>query len=150
VIGVFPPGTAMAQENLDTIAVAGGTEQAFIIDTSQDVAAQFLEALNSIRGTKLVCEFQVPEAPAGETLDYDGNVTVQFTLDGSTEVLPYVESPDGCGLTQGGWYYDVDPAGGDTPTKILVCPSTCDAFQDTAGGEVEIQLGCETQRVVVK
>jgi hypothetical protein len=150
VIGVFPPGAAMVQENLDTIAVAGGTGQAFVIDTSQDVAQEFLTALNSIRGTQLVCEFQVPEAPAGETLDYDGNVNVQFSLDGATEVLPYVESADGCGVTQGGWSYDVDPAGGETPTKILVCPSTCGAFQDTVGGEVEIQLGCETQRVVVK
>ena len=150
VIGVFAPGTAMAQENLDTIAVAGGTEQAFIIDTSQDVAAQFLEALNAIRGTKLACEFQVPQAPAGEMLDYDGNVNVQFTLEDNTELLPYVESADECGITQGGWYYDLNPADGETPTKILVCPSTCEAFQGAVGGQVEIELGCETRRVVVK
>jgi len=150
VIGVFPPGvTNMAQQNLDSIAVAGGTEQAFVVDTSQDVSQQFLAALNAIRGTKLVCEFQVPVAPVGQMLDYDGAVNVQFTLDGQTEVLPYVTSADGCGVTQGGWYYDVDPSDGEKPSKILVCPSTCDAFKEAAGGEVSIQLGCET-RVVVK
>ena len=28
------------------------------------------------------------------------------------------------------------------PTKIIVCPATCSAFQ--AGGSVEIRVGCET------
>jgi hypothetical protein len=150
VVGVFPPGTPMVQENLDLIADAGGTEHAYIIDTTQGVAEQFLAALNSIRGSKLACEFQVPLPPDGEELDYDGKVNVQFSAAGTAEVLPYVASADNCGVTQGGWYYDLDPSSGGVPTKILVCPSTCDAFQNTADGQVEIALGCETVTTIVK
>jgi hypothetical protein len=149
VIGVFPPDQPGVQQNLDLVADAGGTQQAFMIDTSQDVAEQFLSALDAIRGTKLVCEFNVPEAPAGETLDYN-LVNVQFSAAGSTEVLGYVVSADNCGITQGGWYYDVDPAGGGVPTRIIVCPSTCNTFQGTASGQVEIALGCETVTTIVK
>ncbi|HVJ16596.1 MAG TPA: hypothetical protein VM686_14240 [Polyangiaceae bacterium] len=149
VVGVFPPDNPAVQQSLDLIADAGGTEQAFMIDTSQDVAEQFLAALNAIRGTRLDCEFQVPEAPDGQTLDYN-YVNVQFSADGSTELLGYVASADDCGVTQGGWYYDVDPADGDAPTKILVCPSTCEAFQGAVDGQVEIALGCETVPAVVK
>jgi hypothetical protein len=94
-------------------------------------------------------ERRSPSAPEGEALDFN-LVNVQFSVDGASEVLPYVEIPANCGVTQGGWYYDKDPLIDDVPTKIVVCPSTCDAFQQATGGEVEIALGCETVTTVVK
>jgi hypothetical protein len=149
VIGVFAPDSGTALDDLDTIAEAGGTEEAFVVDTSQDVVQQLLDAMNAVRASKLACEFQVPEAPAGETLAYDELVNVQFSVGGASETLPFVRTADQCGITQGGWYYDVDPDDA-VPTKILVCPNTCQQFQDTPGGSVEIQLGCVTQETVVK
>jgi hypothetical protein len=43
--------------------------------------------------------------------------------------------PD-CGAA-GGWYYD-NP---QNPTKIIMCPTTCDEVQ---GGKVTVVFGCET------
>jgi hypothetical protein len=44
----------------------------------------------------------------------------------------------------GGWYYDVPPAGGATPTKVVLCPTSCDAVK-AAGGQIDVVVGCKTQ-----
>ena len=98
-------------------------------------------ALNEIRGSALACEYKVPQPEGGQTIDY-AQVNVDHTPQGgSAGTVFYVGSEANCDPEQGGWYYDVDPAGG-TPTKILVCPSTCDVFK--TGGEVNIRVGCAT------
>ena len=41
--------------------------------------------------------------------------------------------------------YDIDPAAGGTPTKITLCPSTCNTVNTESGNaKVEILLGCKT------
>ena len=57
--------------------------------------------------------------------------------------LFYVRTPDQCTKADFGWYYDVDPKAG-TPTKIVVCPRTCDTLQASRGASIEIKLGCAT------
>jgi hypothetical protein len=138
VIGVFGPLDVDAPANLDSIALAGGTESAFMIDTSGDVATQFLQALSVIRGTQLKCEFQIPAPEAGQELDY-GLVNVVYTHDGEAARLARVADAGACG-SEGGWYYDDESA----PSRIVVCPSDCARFQSDAGGSVEIELGCTT------
>jgi len=144
VIGVFGPGDTTAQANLNQIAVAGGTKSAFLVDTSGDVSAQFLAALNQIRATKLACEYLLPEAPSGQTLDFN-LVNVDFTTGASTERLLAVSQASACDATSGGWYYDQDPSMGGVPTKIMICPATCARFESTQQGSVQIALGCRTQ-----
>ncbi len=61
----------------------------------------------------------------------------------TAETIYYVVDAAGCDPMTGGWYYDVDPAMGGTPTKIIVCQETCDSFG--LGGQVDIQLGCTTE-----
>jgi hypothetical protein len=146
VIGVFASTDADARPNLDAIASAGGTETAFLVDTSQNVEAGFLAALDAVRGTRLACEFAIPAPAAGKTLDYQ-QVNVRFTDAGNQETLLYWASVDDCDPATGGWYYDVDPAEG-TPTSIIACPVSCGAFQAATNGSVEIQLGCTTVTVV--
>ncbi len=143
VIGVFSGKDAAAQATIDAIAAAGGTDKGFYIDAQQAVDQAFLDALNAIRGAKLACEYQLPPAPMGENLDFD-KVNVLHTPEGRVdpEVVLYVGSVDKCDPVTGGWYYDIDPQMGGAPTKILMCPQTCEAFG--LGGQVEIQLGCET------
>ena len=143
VIGVFAGNDMTAKTNLDMLASAGGSNQAFIVDTSQNVEQAFLQALNAIRGQKLACEYLIPTPPAGGTLDY-GKVNVEHTAMGSSTptTIYYVGSVDKCDPTTGGWYYDVDPASGGTPTKIEICPATCAVFD--AGGQIQIALGCAT------
>jgi hypothetical protein len=146
-IGVFAPAdiTMGAQGNLDQIAAAGGTTKAFIVDTSQNVESQFLAALNAIRGTKLACEYQVPAPGDAGMLDYL-KVNVEFTPPGATTptTIGYVGSAANCDPTAGGWYYDVDPMMGGTPTKIIMCPATCTTFGSVNGGQIDIRVGCKT------
>ncbi|MEP7052346.1 MAG: vWA domain-containing protein [Pseudomonadota bacterium] len=145
VIGVFGRDDvqAGASDNLNKIAVQGGTKAAFIVDTQNDVTAQFVSALNTIRGSHVACEFQVPAAGAGQTVDY-GQVNVKFTSAGKSSYIYYVEGQSACDATTGGWYYDVLPKKG-TPTKIIACPATCTTIQSAKDeSSVDIALGCGT------
>ncbi len=142
VIGVFGPEDVEARQNLDQIAVAGGTEAAFLVDTSANVTAQFLAALNAIRSNKLSCEYQLPDAPAGQALDF-GRINVDFRSGQRTERLPAVADAGSCGAA-GGWYYDVAPSTG-APSKILICPTTCARFEGASDASVQVALGCVTE-----
>jgi Mg-chelatase subunit ChlD len=144
VIGVFGPEDTEAQSNLDDIATAGGTDSAFIVDTSRDVAEELTLALNTIRGVSLACEFQIPEPKGDDKLDYSRvNVKVADGASSSTD-LYYVAKAADCDEKDGGWYYDADPERGGKPKKIVVCPATCDAFKASPEARVDISLGCKT------
>ncbi|WP_437644047.1 hypothetical protein [Sorangium sp. So ce362] len=144
VIGVFDGNDDGAQATMDRIAEGGGTESAFFIDTNEDVTQAFLDALSAIRGKSLACEYQVPAPSAGQTLDYD-TLNVQHTSPngGAESTIFYVADEASCDAAAGGWYYDVDPATGGAPTKIVMCPATCTRFQE--GGQVQLRVGCKTE-----
>jgi hypothetical protein len=143
VIGVFGPGDTGAQQNLNQIAVAGGTKAAFMVDTSGDVTAQFLAALNQIRASKLACEYLLPDPPMGSSLDFN-KVNVDFTSGANKERILKVAGASACDPAAGGWYYDVEPNAAVVPTKIMICPATCTRFEATQSGEVQVALGCQT------
>jgi hypothetical protein len=142
VIGIFSDADiqAGAPANLDTIAASGGGQStAIIVQTNADVTMQLEDALNKIRQSTLSCDYKVP-VPAMGTLD-PNKVNVIFTdAMGAKQTLLYVGAAASCDPMKGGWYYD-DPA---NPTKIIVCKSTCDGFQNAVGSKVDIQLGCAT------
>jgi hypothetical protein len=141
VIGVVGPDDTAAPANLNRVAESGGTEKAFIVDTQGDVAAQFRDALNQIRASRLSCDLLVPEAEAGKTVDY-GYVNVVFDDGSGPATLEYVTDSSGCSATAGGWYFDNDPDSGGVPEHILVCPATCEKFGQVEIGSVQIKLGC--------
>jgi hypothetical protein len=141
VIGVFSPEETDARTNLDIWARAGGTPGAFILDPTQDVNAQFIDALEKIRGGTLACEYMLPPSPEGNELDL-GLVNVEVVSDSMTRPLRYVGDAGSCGRAEFGWHYDADPATGKA-TKIVTCSTTCDLLKTTSG-KVEIKLGCKT------
>ncbi len=145
VIGVYTPTeAAILQSNLNALAIAGGTKQAFIVSTGQDVTAGFLAALNTIRTNALSCEYSIPRPEAGQ-LDY-GLINVLFSAAaGQTSTIGYAGTA--CS-GKGGWTYDVSPTSG-TPSKIVICDASCDSFK-AAGpqAQVSIQLGCKTIVIV--
>jgi hypothetical protein len=139
VIGVVKAGEA--QSNLNAIAAAGGSKAAFMVEPNQDTVAQFRAALEKIRGA-MECEFKLPEVDAG-TLNYM-RVNVVFKAGaGASATLDYVGEASKCGA-QGGWYYDVDPEK-DVPSRILLCPATCQTAQDDQYSKIDIAIGCRTQ-----
>jgi von Willebrand factor type A domain len=124
-------------KSLDAIASAGGTGKAFIVSTSdpEQTAVDFRTALGTIRGASLGCEYPIPPAPAGQTLDFD-TVNVVFTPSGRSPVtLPYDKD-----CSASGWRYD-DP---QDPGKIEICPAECTTVEGDRGGSVGVELGCAT------
>lgn len=135
VIGVGDELTA-----LNGIAAAGGTNQAFLVDTAQDVTQQFLDALNVIQGAALGCSYTIPEPDQGTV--NPSQVNVQYTPgDGSgAQTIPFVQSPADCPPGGDGWYYDNNVA----PTQIIMCDGTCEKISLDISGEIDIVLGCST------
>lgn len=126
--------------DLNAIASSGGTGQAYIADGST-VAATLVDVFNEIRANG-ACQFQIPKPEEGQILDYD-RVNVYYTPLTATEkvAVKYVGDINGCDPVEGGWYYD-DPTKVN-PTKILLCPATCDGVKLSDEG-VEVLLGCKT------
>jgi hypothetical protein len=147
VIGVIGPNDAGAPNILNAIAMSGGTNQAFIVNTQGNVQMDFRNALNQIRATGLSCDLLVPQADAGKTVDYM-KVNVTFDNGSGASDLGYVKEAKNCDAKQGGWYYDVPDPTTAMPKRILTCPKTCSDFQKTDMGSVQIKLGCVTHSVV--
>lgn len=151
-IGVFTPedpdnpsqDSSDGPDNIRAIAESG-EGQAFVISDEDDIAAEFVEALNSVRGHGLTCDFQIPESETGNRLDY-GKVNVEFTprAGEDAETIPYLDEGSECD-EEGGWYYEKDPSS-NQPRSIRACDSTCTRLTSSVTGNVAIQVGCETIR----
>jgi hypothetical protein len=128
------------EARLDLLAEAGGTDEAIVIDTGDgNVSGEFLQALNLIRDTAVSCDFQLA---AERALNYD-QVNLRITAtDGNATDLFNVGAASGCGPGEDGWYYVRDERG--TPTRVTVCPSTCEQLSD-GRIQAELQIGCETR-----
>jgi hypothetical protein len=125
--------------NLNAIAMAGGTKAATIVSTNNptQTAQDFQKALDTIRGMVLACEYTIPAPPQGKTFEA-GKVNIVFTPTNSIpQTLSY--NPDCTGGT--GWRYD-DPK---NPKKILLCGGTCDTVQKDKSGIIDVVMGCTTQ-----
>jgi hypothetical protein len=143
VIGAVTPGDMIRADAAARFAQAGGTGTPFILsNVAVDLGTRFLEALSTIRGSALPCEFRIA-MPSTGTIDF-GKVNVRFVGVGGVSDLSYVGSSERCDPTKGGWYYDVDPARG-TPTTVRVCPANCARFKAETGGMVELRFGCRTR-----
>jgi hypothetical protein len=140
VIGFF--GT---EADLQKLATGGGTGKPFLITPMQDLGDRFFEALSAIRGQALPCEFTIPPPQMG-VIDY-GKVNVVFKGASSQADILYAGSMAKCDPGMGGWYYDVDPATGGTPTRIIACPATCSRFKADANAKVELRFGCKTRYI---
>jgi hypothetical protein len=141
-IGVFGSDDKNGAENLEKIAKKGGTGDAFIIGTGNTTTEDFVKALNAIRERGAACDYAIPKPTMG-SVNFDRvNVTTTAPNAPATQI-PYRVSEAGCG-TNTGWYYDVDPATGGTPTKITLCKNSCDAIKAAPRTKVNVLVGCKT------
>jgi uncharacterized protein YegL len=135
-------GVGSSLSNLNAIASAGGTSQAFLVDTTQDVTSQFLAALNTIRANSSgTCTYPIPTPQV--SVSYD-KVNVQLTPGGSTTIETFVKVADKshCPSTGDGWYYD-DPG---SPAKIILCDKACAKVTADTKGLLEVVFGCPSQK----
>ena len=136
-IPTYVLGLGLSLTNLHSIAMAGGTGQAFIVDPNSGTA--LAQAMNQIRGNALPCDYALPK----NTTD-PRKVNMDFTPQGGTPTrLVHVGAAANCDPMKGGWYYD-NP---QMPSRIIVCPQTCDVFKKDPNGRVDIVLGCD---IVIK
>jgi hypothetical protein len=138
-IQTFVIGVGRALANLNQVAQAGGTTQAFLTDTSSDLGSEFAAALEAIRTSAGPCAFEIPATTEAGDVD-PGLVNVRFTPSGAAQPTVVAKTFDGiasnCG-PEGGWHYD-NPA---APTRIQLCESSCKA---AFNARMEVQFGCET------
>lgn len=138
VLGIGP-----SVANLNILAQAGGTAPARLIESGGE--NELIDAFNAIRDNTITCDYQIPTKP-GEMLDYSlVNIQVRVGVNGMTVPVRKVDDASACG-TQGGWFYDRPvPPGNPPPTKITLCPATCDPLVQTAGSHLDMLVGnCRT------
>jgi hypothetical protein len=139
VIGVTNPPIADAPDvttNLAEIAKAGGTGDAYLIDTGNpaQTATDFKKTIDGIRSAAVACDLAIPAAPSGQTFDKK-KVTVRYSTAGSTSTLSY---DPGC-KSASTWHYD----DANEPKEIVLCPETCKGLQSNDDSELAVDFECE-------
>jgi hypothetical protein len=141
VIGVFTPVEQLeAEQNLGQIAAAGGTSDAFIISTQSNVSAELLLAMNEVRAEVQACEFEL--VTNGEMVDFNTVWVRVFPDVGDPVWVEFVGSFAGCDAVTGGFYYDVPPSQG-TPSRVVLCPQSCDLLLSSENPMVEVFTACD-------
>jgi len=137
VLGIGP-----SVNNLNAIAQAGGTAPARLIESGGE--AELVAAFNAIRDNSITCEYQIPMRP-GEPLDYTlVNIQIRVGINGQLMQVGKVTNLAACGAA-GGWFYDQPvPPANPPPTKITLCPASCDPLVLTAGSHLDVLVGCKT------
>ena len=127
-------------DQINQLALAGGTKQGIFVDPGPTAEQQLVMALNAIRGETLSCDFVMP-APSDLSMKLDPKrVNVTFTPSlGSPGTFSQVPDQSACGARKS-WYYDV-PA---SPSRVFLCPAACDLVRADPKAALEVLLGCAT------
>jgi hypothetical protein len=136
-IRTFVLGVGPSLTSLNQIAMAGGTTAAHLVESGG--SAELLAALNDIRKGTLTCDYTIPIIP-GKPLDTNlVAIKVKVGSTGAEQLVSKVDDLAHCGPTQGGWYFDNNTA----PTKITLCPATCNPLLMTMGSSLTVLIGCK-------
>ncbi|NUQ75071.1 MAG: VWA domain-containing protein [Polyangiaceae bacterium] len=122
--------------SLNQIANAGGTMQALDVTANINL---FLDKMKEIQTKALACDFPIPEAPAGQVFDKE-LVAVKYTPISDppmSEEIPRADNYQDCG-GKPGWYYDNNLK----PTKIVLCPASCQKIKDDLQSKIDVLFGC--------
>ncbi|HEY8944961.1 MAG TPA: vWA domain-containing protein [Polyangiaceae bacterium] len=144
VVGVKNPPIDDAPDtvsSLTDIALAGGTERAYIIDTGNpaQTTADFRATIDAIRGAAVSCDVAIPTPPDGRVFDKE-KVAVTYRSGGASNALTYDPACTGAAS----WQYDDS----SNPTQIRLCPATCGTLQNDASAELFVEFTCETRIVI--
>ncbi len=136
-------GVGSLLTTLDGFAAAGGTGQAFIIDTTANGLAQFVDAMHSIRaGQGLPCDYSIPTSERGPVDLAMVNLDYRSGYDSNTTIpLWHVDDTTRCSPGQLAWYYD----DAKSPRKIRLCDQACSQIKLDVNGEVDVSVGCPTR-----
>lgn len=142
------PGSENARGDLSQMATKGGTAKAGCSDagptychldmtTAADFGAALAAGLAEVAGKISTCDYAIPPAPNGKTIN-PGEVNVLYTKgDGSQGSIPQ----DATGDCKSGWKYD----DAQNPTKITLCGTDCDKVMADQGAKIDLIFGCTTE-----
>ena len=142
VIGISnPPPGPDTVTNLDSFAVAGGTDHAFLIQTGDPTATvqAFRDAVSSIRKAQLSCDFEIPPPPAGQMFD-PARANVTYTSGSDEHALDY---DDSC-KSDSAWRFDDAAA----PKRMVLCDATCTAVRADPKAAIRVDFGCARRDVI--
>lgn len=141
-IGAFGTGAAYGTILEQLVTQSGGAKGEICLGDWSLVFAAIQTAV--VQGSKVSCEYDVPDPGPGKTLD-PNKVNVEYFPGGQppSQTIFRVNDASQCttGGGQGGWYFDNNSA----PTKIFLCPDTCSAVQSDSAAAINVQFGCESQ-----
>ncbi|MCA9631167.1 MAG: hypothetical protein KC766_26070 [Myxococcales bacterium] len=86
-----------------------------------------------IAGSKVACEFDIPEPPEGETIDLE-TVVVSYTPGTGGTEQRYKQVPDAASCAADSFYIENN--------RIFLCPDTCAVVQNDDAAKVGILFGC--------
>ena len=143
--------------NLSAAARAGNTGPAGCSDTGvpeychfdmsavADFATGFTNALQTITGQILPCDFMITNVPSGEVVNNTA-LNVIYEVNGSTALgdMKLVAPSADSSCPQGnGWYLDPNDS-----THVILCPNTCDLIHKDAGAVLNFRGGCGTIHIL--
>jgi hypothetical protein len=100
--------------------------------TSYDVVFQAI-AQGVIAGAKVSCDFPVPDAPMGKTIDL-ASVVVQYTPGGMGNAMNFTQVADAAACVPNGFYLSTG--------IIHLCPATCDVVQKDSKAAIDVLFAC--------
>lgn len=96
-----------------------------------EYASMFQElAQTEVEATPIACDFAIPEAPEGKTIDPD---TIEVKYSGG-DTFAQVHDETECDA--GGFYVDAD--------ELHLCPTTCATIQADPAAKLDVSYGCPT------
>lgn len=118
------------------------------VGAGQDYSALFnMLAATVTETSQLTCEWAIPPIPdgAGQFNKFKVNVTYSPGSGGAPMQFGKLEEKDCAAAPMGGWHYDDE----DAPTKVMVCPQTCDTLKADLTGKVDVLFGCDTVKAPI-
>ena len=150
------PGSEPARGFLSELATVGGSAKEgctsadrdkldgdchFDMTTTDDFAKDLADALASISGKALGCEFAVPAF--GTTIN-PNRVNVQVRAGGTDAPVCFRHDESAaCDGGADGWQFSKTLSGEDDLNSVLLCGSACDMIRGDPEAQVDVILGCE-------
>jgi hypothetical protein len=137
-IRTYVLGVGPSLQNLNQIAAAGGTTQAYLVASAG--GSEILAQLNQIRKDATIpCTLQIPPATGSMPVDLHTVNVVAADANCKMTTIGNVADASSCNAQLGGWYYDPPTQ----PTKIQLCDASCRQVNASAS-ELRVSVGCAT------
>jgi len=138
----FKGGTANNSGSCDHSNADGTTGNChFDMTATSDFATDLSNALVSISGKAVGCEFSVPTTLDSST---DKGVNIQYTAGNQDPVCIRQDNSKACDQGANGWQYGVNPDGTPNLSKVVICGEPCDTIKNSSSIKVDVLVGCDT------